>query len=183
MNDELIKTCGMCGMEIPEAAKKCPHCQSWQYKSWGIMHHPLFAILMIWLLSLPILIFYGTIQDRLFTEGEIFSKYSDQLKIENEELKFGIRSGSGDENAKTAVVLGKIINSTEIPWDDVVLEVQFFDKQKKLIDTNQLRPYRLMVPSSGECVFKISTLMEFPQEQYHSAKVFIKSADDQRAMF
>ena len=171
-----LKTCKTCCKEINSSAKKCPYCQHWQYKMSMIVFHPVTAILVVAI----VLVALGFFRQTIFSVGEDFTAYRDQIEITETELKFGENEcGSGN----TVVVMGTMLNSSDVSWVRVQLEVQFYDGEKNLIDTEQENKYFFMVPANDSTTFKVSIDREFPEEQYDSCQVRILSAKDERAMF
>ena len=174
METSTLKTCKTCCKEINSSAKKCPYCQHWQNKISLVVFHPVMAILSIVILY-GILVFFS---QAMFSEGEDFTEYRDQIEIVKTELKFGENRYGG-----SVAVVGTMINSSNVPWEDVYLEVQFYDSEKKLIDTTQDDKYAFIIPANDSSTFKVSITREFPEEQYDSCKVRIISARDESAMF
>jgi hypothetical protein len=176
MEEITSKTCKTCYKEIDSRAKKCPYCQHWQSKSSMIVRHPAFAVFLI----MGFLLVFGVIFESLFVfdKGEDFATYSNQITISKTELKFGETS-----RGPTVVVMGEIKNNSDLSWEDVQLEVRFYDNNEKLSDTDQENKYSFVVPANDVSPFKISIQREFPEDQYASCKVRILSAKDASAMW
>ncbi|OGV33769.1 MAG: hypothetical protein A2020_11625 [Lentisphaerae bacterium GWF2_45_14] len=175
------KTCKMCYMEIPEKAKKCPYCHQWQNKFSMICFHPLFAMLFF---IIPYCILAPLFFESIFYEGEPFSEHKEALKIIDAVMNFGELAGCQQKGKyPTVAIIGKIKNTGDIYWKDVVIEAQIFNKDGKLIDTKQQEQYKFVVLANGESAFKLSFATEFPKEEYNHFKIFIRSAKDLRARF
>lgn len=169
------KTCKMCYKEIDSRAKKCPYCQHWQNKMSMIVLHPVVAVIPV----VIILAMLGFSYETMFSRGEDFTVYRDQIEIIETKLKFGENRCGGS----TVAVMGIMVNNSDVPWEDVHLEVRFYDGEKKLIDTDQEEKYSFVVPANDSSTFKVSKPREFPEEQYNSVQVRVLSAKDERAMF
>jgi hypothetical protein len=111
----------------------------------------------------------------MFNKGEDFTPYRDQITISDSELKFGEKKSS-----ETVAVIGTMSNKSSVPWKDVQIEVRFYDSNGKMIDSEQQKDYPFEVPENGNAAFKVSTLREFPKEQYVKYDVSIISAKDAR---
>jgi hypothetical protein len=130
----------------------------------GIVIVLIFYVLMAYLVS------------KIFDKGEDFTPYRNQITISDSELKFGEK-----KSGETVAVIGTMSNKSSVPWKDVQIEVRFYDSNGKMIDSKQDKDYSFEVPANGNAAFKVSTLREFPKEQYVKCDVAIISARDARA--
>jgi len=104
-----------------------------------------------------------------------FPSYEDQIVITDTEMKFGV-----DKCEKaTIAILGKMTNKSNVSWEEVQIEVQFFDVNKKLIDTGQEMSYSFLLPANSTVPFKVSMKREFAEEEYDSFDVRILFAEEQ----
>jgi len=178
MEEITSKICKMCYKEIDSRAKKCPYCQHCQNKFSMVVFHPAFGVIFVLIPILLVYIFMGLMFKGMFDQGEDFTPYRTQIAISEPELKFG-KTARGP----TVVVMGKMTNNSSLSWKDVQLEVRFYDKDNKLIDTDQKEKYSFVVPANDISTFKVSILREFSEEQYANFKVRILSARDSRTMW
>lgn len=178
MEEITSKICKMCYKEIDSRAKKCPYCQHWQYKISMVVFHPAFGVFIVLIPFLLVYIFVGLMFKGMFDKGEDFTPYRNQITINESELKFGETSCG-----PTVVAMGIMTNNSSLSWEDVQLEVRFYDKENELIDTDQKNKYSFVVPANDISTFKVSIPREFPEEQYASCKVRILSAKDSRTMW
>ena len=131
-------------------------------------------------MMLPMLVVFligGVELQKAIAPGESFDAHHTEVRIKDSELQFGeLRSGA------TVAVVGTIYNDSKISWKSVTLEVQFYDKSHKLIDTKQSKQWSedLTLPAKGESAFKISQPREFKQEDYASYEVRIVDARDRQ---
>jgi hypothetical protein len=168
------KTCKMCCMEIPQQARKCPHCLYLQNRLSMLMFHP---GIMVLLFSLPLvavmIVFYN-----LFDKGENYEIYKDQILISDSRVAFGdTKSGA------TVVVIGTIKNTSQVSWKEIQFHVDFFDAAGRLADVGEKDDYSFSLPASETSSFKVSFRREFPETNYVKPVVHIVGAKDVRASF
>jgi len=170
------KTCGMCGMEIPGMARKCPYCHVFQNRFSRATGHPLFGISIGLVAFVAITSVYGGLMQRMFDRGEDFQRYADQISVHDVRIEFGQLEGE-----PTVVVLGRLKNRSDIGWEDVKLLGEFYDADGDLVDVSHRGCLMYHVPAGGEVAFKISRGREFPESRYATARVKVLSAKDTRA--
>ena len=172
MEENEKKLCKMCYKEIPSRAKKCPYCLHWQNKFSMIGWNPALPIIIF--LIPYIIIWYMFVS--MFDKGKDFTPYRNQITISNSEIRFGEK-----KSGETIAVVGTMSNSSSIPWKDIQIEVRFYDSNGKMVDTEQQKDYPYEIPANGSAAFKVSTLREFPKDQYAKYDVVIISAQDARS--
>lgn len=171
-NESTTKTCKMCCMEIPKAARKCPHCLHFQTRLAMITFHPGFFILLAFI---PV-IGLGVVTDSIFDKGKDYETFKDQISITESHIAFGeMKTG------ETVVVMGAIKNTSSIPWKDIQFHIDFMDAQGKQADVGEKEDYSFYLPANESSSFKISFKREFPEGNYVSAKVRVMTAKDARA--
>ena len=172
MNEAESKTCPLCREPVHPAARKCPHCQHYLNKWVLAAYHPLIAVSPI-LIAFALAVYFLA---RVINRGESFEPYRSLIHVIHSELEFGeLPAGP------TVAVVGTIHNESSVAWRDLTIEVQFFDKTHKLIDTKQRRDYLLSLPSKENCAFKVSQPREFALANYASYEVRVVSARDAKA--
>ncbi len=172
MENQETKQCKMCYQSIDSRAKKCPHCHHWQNK-WSL-HNPMLIVAILvafWLATSALL-------NRGFGPGVDFESYKEHVAVDSTEFKFG-ESNCGP----TLVILGKIANETDITWRDIHVEVQFFDKYGKLIDTDQESMYSFLLPAKATTDFKWSGKRYFPKGNYATHTVKLLKAKESKFPF
>jgi hypothetical protein len=80
-------------------------------------------------------------------------------------------------------VVGIIRNDSDVPWEDVFVEVRHFDAAGTMIDADSAEQYRLVAPPRAEVAFRVRTQAIRPQADYATHRVSILSAKDARAPF
>lgn len=176
MEEMQSNLCKMCYKEIDSRAKKCPYCHHWQSKFFMVVYHPAFSVAVVLMcFVLPWLMFIKTFA-KMSDKGEDFTLYREQISIGETELKFG----EGKCGRPSVIVMGDMINNSDVPWEEVQIEVQFYNRDNQLIDTEQKNKYFFVVPANDVSKFKVSIPREFPEEQYFSVKARILSAKDAR---
>jgi hypothetical protein len=88
----------------------------------------------------------------------------------------------GDYTYVSAV--GTIRNDSEdIAADDVYIEVQYFDGEGTLIDTEGGEQYGLTLLPGSEAAFRLQARTSSPVSAYATHKVFVRSVRDARDLF
>ncbi len=163
------KTCKMCCMEIPKAARKCPYCQHFQNRLILFLYHPAFAVLLTSVPFIAMLIIFAS----FFDTGENYQTYKDQITVTESQLAFGdIKSGA------TVDVIGTIKNTSSISWKEVQFHVDFFDGAGKRIDVGEKENYNFYLAANGTTSFKVSFPREFPETNYQKQIVHVVAARD-----
>ena len=173
LKDE-IKVCPLCAESIKIAAKVCPHCRHWQ-KKWS-MENPLVRGTLV---TLPlVLVWVGGVffVARLFDRGRDFAEYRDQIVAIASTMSF-----NPTEKVPTISTVGTLKNNSTYSWKEVQIEVQYFDKDGKLIDTKSGRDFDDALLPNGERAFRLRTPADKPAANYASHKVFVRYAKDARA--
>lgn len=172
--DLASKSCPMCCMSIPAAARKCPYCHAFQTRlaqcaSWT---PPAAAIAVFALIFGGYALFFLNMLD----QGEPFAEFEDQVEVVSSRIEFG-----NGESGPTVAVIGRVKNSSDIEWKDFVFHVEFQDAAGKLTDAGQELNYYESLPAGEELAFKISLPREFGETAYAKHAVRIVSARDGRS--
>lgn len=172
---ETTKPCTRCCEPIPLGATRCAKCQSWQSlraylrgnpQSWlGLVFVPLGMLPMIYVL-------YAIRFDR----GEDFGKHREQVEV----LDSQIRIPDDGTSFRDVVTVGRLRNNSQVKWTDVVIEVQYFDRDGKLVGTKAERDHNLVLLPGTEHAFQVSSRAEGPVSTYASQKIFVRDARDAR---
>ena len=165
------KTCKMCYMEIPQQARKCPHCHHFQNRWSMVMFHPAFAVCFACLPMAAMLIVFATI----FDSGENYETYKDQIHITDSQIALGTKSGA------TVAVIGTITNASRVSWKEIQFHVDFLDTTGKRVDVGEREDYSFRLPAGETSSFKVSFRREFPETNYVKHVVRVVSAKDARA--
>jgi|SRR2546426_10019851 len=166
------KICKMCCMQIPNEARKCPHCHHFQNRLSMLMFHPGFVALFACLPIAAMLIIFGTV----FDAGANYENYKDQIVITDSQLVFGdMKSGA------TVAVIGTIKNVSPVSWKEIQFHVDFLDAAGKRIDVGEREDYSFRLPANGTSSFKVSFRREFPETNYVKQSVRVVAAKDARA--
>jgi hypothetical protein len=170
------KTCGMCRMEIPADARKCPYCQHFQNRATLVFYHPVTAVVLAMVPLLAMLGFMVVMMEKLFNRGENFEPYQGQIAVADTKLVFG-----EGKSGPTVAVLGELRNFSAIPWKEVAIHVEFADAAGKRVDVGQKSQYDFRLPAKDSTSFKVSFAREFPETNYVKHVVRIVAAKDARA--
>ena len=104
---------------------------------------------------------------------EDFSHYRGQVLVVSSEMLFG-----EDEGGRIVSVVGTVRNNTQVAWEDVQVEVQFFDGVGRLIDAGLDDSLGGAVLPGSENAFKVVVVPNIPSDRYASHKVFIRYAEE-----
>lgn len=163
----------MCQMDIPEKAKKCPHCQHFQSRAAMFFYSPAFPIAIA---LIVFLILIATLEAMLFDRGEQFQSFAGQVQITDSKIVFGER-----KDGPVIAVLATMKNDSEIPWNEVRFQVDFKDAAGKVVDAAQKHEYSFYIPAKESLPIKLSFRREFPETIYASHSVRVISAKDGRS--
>jgi hypothetical protein len=166
------KTCGMCCMQIPGQARKCPYCQHFQHRLAMVIFHPGVVLLVA---AIPMLIIFFAFA-AIFDQGEDFQGYAGQIEISESELAFG-----DTPSGATVAVMGTITNTSPVPWRQIQFHVDFADAEGRRVDVGQNEEYSFYLPARAATAFKVSFRREFPEEHYVKHSVRVLAARDARA--
>src|SRR6266567_6846968 len=148
------KVCPMCAESIRVAAKLCPHCRHWQsrwaFLTGGYWWMPL--IIMAFALAPLVLV------EHFFDPDRDFAPFHDQIVVTDSQVHY-----SQTEKGAFIAVVGMIKNNSKFSWKEVELEVQYFDKDGKLIDTKSDREYNATILPQGERAFRIRAQADRPE--------------------
>ena len=91
-------------------------------------------------------------------------------------MKFG-----ESECDPTVAVAGRMKNESDVDWEQVILQVEFFNANGKLVDTDQALSYRYYWPSGEDIDFKVSFSRELAESVYATHKILVIFAKDSKA--
>ena len=97
--------------------------------------------------------------------------FQESLKVTDSRIHF-----SSCENRNSVSCIGTIKNSSAEVWEEVEIEVQYFNKENSLIDTATEYIYGLVVPANDTATFRVREEADKSESEYHSHKVRITSA-------
>lgn len=169
---ETTKTCGMCCMQIPAQARKCPYCQQFQNRISMVMFHPAFGVLFAIIPLVLMLIVFQQVVD----PGKDYQTYAGQVQITESKMAFG-----EDKHGGIVAVMGTIRNNSPIPWRGIRFNVEFQDAAGARSDTEQTEEYSYYLPANSSLSFKTSFRRKFPATNYVSHTISVVSARDARA--
>ncbi|MHC5056590.1 MAG: hypothetical protein ACYTKD_17995 [Planctomycetota bacterium] len=172
------KTCTSCLSEIDARATVCPRCRRWQgSKVWRLA----IPVAIMAMMTVVLILHYG-MASRMTRRGEKFTENQAALRVDESEITFGEERCS-DHTHEIVAVLGVLHNDSDIPWNEVVFEVSFYDEKNRLVDVTHDEDYDFHVPARASANFKVTHDREFPKEEYVSHKVRVLSAQNARVGF
>ncbi|NLW50411.1 MAG: DUF3426 domain-containing protein [Candidatus Brocadiaceae bacterium] len=157
----------MCFREIDRRARACPHCGHMQVRwLWQIV--PPFL-----LIAAGFMVYGEWLSARLRPDGcaEDAVPYTGQITVTQSEMFKG---------SDVVYVVGKLRNESDVEWEKIGIEAQFFDPQGRLIDAEVKRHYLERLLPHGEMAFKVRTVPDRPVEEYADYGVLVGYAQDIR---
>jgi hypothetical protein len=110
--------------------------------------------------------------------GRDFGPYRGKLVISDTAIHYG-RMGS----TNTVSTIGFLRNDSPYSWKTLQLEVQYFDKNGKLVDTiTDTLPYQEL-PAGMTEAFRIRSAAVAGEDLYASGKVFVRAAKDASKLY
>lgn len=123
----------------------------------------LFGIVVLFLLSFAVPLYASC--------GEIHEFAAD--KLVSVETSF---SHSQNETANFITTIGTLKNTSDFIAEDIIVEVKYFDAQKKLIDVVTQPLYGIVVPPLQEVAIRVRDEADKPKEAYFSNTLRVVSA-------
>lgn len=104
-------------------------------------------------------------------KGADFSTFQALVAVTSSKITYA-------KEAESAYIstIGTIKNNSEIKWKDVQIEVQYFDKDDRLIDTQTQSEYDFILVPHSEQAFRLRQKADKPETNYVAHKVFIRNA-------
>lgn len=130
--------------------------------------HRLTYVLFVFVLFIISIFLY---KPKVLAVGTELPSFQESLRITDSEVHF-----SSGENYNSVSCIGNIKNSSALIWEELVIEVQYFNKENKLIDTTTEYIYGLVVPANDTIAFRVKGGADKSESEYHSHKVRITSA-------
>lgn len=109
--------------------------------------------------------------------GNVYADQDPSHLIETKDTK--IQFTRNNENLYVHI-LGKFSNKSQYPVHDIVVEVQFLDKNGGLMDVISENLYSTVVPAKNEAAFKIQDFAINPEDHYKNYKINILSAEEDK---
>lgn len=171
------KTCKLCKLEIPAEARKCPHCLHWQNK-FAFTNPAIFTPVIMLGMLFPI---FASIQMMASyrDQGEQYEDHKGVLKVKDCDFSFYSQKcckGTDKKPSPYVKVCGLVENSSDITWRAVFIEVTFYDKEGKIVDSTQRAGYDTIVPAHKSAAFSYSFYQKFPKDRYAKLKVQVVDA-------
>ena len=168
------KRCVACGEKIKGVAKRCPHCHTWQSK-WRVEpNDPRYGIVVMIFLVAFVVLAFGSLFTRMGLVGKVnFQDYASKLPVIESKINHG-----EDRSGHFVSVVGRIRNDTEITWERVFFEVQYYDADNKLIDSTSGSIDDIVLPPRKETSFKVRGKADKQESDYKSAKIILKKAKE-----
>jgi hypothetical protein len=165
------KTCRMCAETINVAARLCPCCRTDQRKSAVTLM--LVVPWLGWLLMLLMGLGVVSLASRMLDPGRDFAPFRDRFEVVSSSMQF-----SKNEKGQYVTTVGTVRNNSDFAWEDVQMEVRYFDRENKLVDVGAHRFSDVALQPHSESAFRVRVLADQPETDYASHKVYVRSAKD-----
>jgi hypothetical protein len=76
------------------------------------------------------------------------------------------------------VCTGELMNNSDVTWEHLRFEVQYFNESGELIDTISDKNYSLTLPPHDRVTFRVMDKAGRPAHQYATHKVYVKWAEE-----
>ena len=171
--EQSTKQCRMCFREIDRRARACPYCGNWQ----GRVQLAVFVPVLLLGFGLGLVAYGEWLGRRLRPDGRAAGAvaYHGQISVTQSEM-FKATSADGD----IVFVVGKLRNESDVEWEQVGVEAEFFDPQGRLIDVEAEDHYLEHLIPHGEMAFKVRVVADRPLEEYADHKACVDYAKDIR---
>ena len=115
--------------------------------------------------------------DKVFGSKRDFAEFRDQITIVDSSSSHRV---AGSNHLVT--VIGTLTNLSNFPWDNLAMEVRYFNSKGELIDTaSRVAQYdSTVIAPHGEIAFKIEGKAVRPESEYASHRVSVLWAKDVR---
>ncbi len=104
----------------------------------------------------------------VFADTKAEKNFDSVFKITKSEMNF-----SESTNCKYITCMGEIQNLSDKIWEDLVIEVKYFDSNGLLIDTETERLYAHVLQANGKIAFRVRAKADRSAPEYsdHSARI------------
>lgn len=106
--------------------------------------------------------------DSVYAYPEEKTNFNESLRITKSELNF-----SQNESWHFITCIGEIENLSAVTWDNIVIEVLYYNSSGKIIDTVTEHLYSSVLPANDKVSFRIRSQADKNKEEYvnHSARI------------
>lgn len=162
------RICPHCKEPIKEKARRCPHCTTY-LSFWTSPVVQTVASILAMFCFFSIFAWDIVIKEK---------RYSEYDKKGIEIIGAEITHYKDAKYGPCVCTLGRIKNNTDLKWARVKFEVQYFNKEGKLIDTLSDQNYNFILLPRQEQAFRVTGPAVRPPSEYASQKIFIREASE-----
>jgi len=112
---------------------------------------------------------------RLLSPPASFADHESELDITGSVFSYESTSSLG-----RITCIGTIRNAGSITWEDLQIEVQYFNSAGELVDTVTDSSFDLRIRADQEITFRVFGSAARSSDQYHTHKVMIRNANEER---
>lgn len=109
-----------------------------------------------------------------FAPGKDFGPFQERIAIVESQMHF-----SQTTNGNYISTIGQIRNDSDFAWKNFQLEVHYYDREERMIDTRSEKLFQTL-PAGATHAFRIRAQADKPELAYVRHKIFVRSAEDAR---
>ena len=113
-----------------------------------LLSNPAFPQLIF---TVPFLVITMLFFSKIFSRGEAFETYANQIAVTQTEIVFGDKKAGG-----TVAVMGTIKNMSAVSWKQIGFHVDFMDADGRRVDVGEAEEYHVRLPAQTVSTFKVS---------------------------
>ena len=158
------KPCMVCGEQIQEVAKRCPHCHQMQSRLVQFSNTG-WAVLLLLLIGAAFLIYVTT------RETVRWVDHAGEVKVTEIKLKATSRQARPEMSC-----MALLRNEGSHTWKDFVLEATFLSADGQVIDTATQRSHDVVLRALGEARVRVLDQAALEAGDYSRCQIQVKDA-------
>ena len=158
------KPCMVCGEQIQEVAKRCPHCHQMQSRLVQFSNTG-WALLLVVLIGAAFLIYVATRETARWVD------HAADVKVTEVKLK---TTNGQDKPEMSCMALLK--NEGSHTWKELVIEASFLSSEGQVIDTTTQRARDAVLREHGEARVRVLDRAAWEPGDYSRCQIQIKDA-------
>ena len=158
------KPCMVCGEQIQEVAKRCPHCHQMQSRLVQFSNTGWAALLLL-LVAAAFLFYVST------RESARWANHAGDVKVTDVRLKTTNRLASPEMSC-----MALLRNEGGHTWKELVIEATFMSSDGQVIDTSTRRASDVVLLERGEARVRVLDQAAWDAGDYNKCQIQIKDA-------
>ncbi len=173
MESTHTKPCQACFSPIQEVAKICPFCNTLRPHQANTTRNTMLWTVLSFLLYGVFLFFIFKLTQNTGLSNNHWGEHAQKVQVTSSVMRFEVK-----EKSHIVALSGTIRNDSDFAWSRPIIEVQYFNRAGKLIDTETVADHKISLPAHSEQAFKVECAAIHPNAEYVSHKVRINNAQD-----